>query len=220
MEKHSKNIESTKKTSSYLEPKSIVVVILSAATTLSLFFSLNTDNATNSTVASSTFLLKIIISVVTAALTATTSLYLIRGRENKFRKKMIYIIYQRTDLAIAYDVAKQLKERGFYPWLDEEEITPGQKWSTTTSKALSESALALIIVSRNTRFESSWVAKELKVAMQMLSSKDETVSPIIPIRLDDSPLPEELRDVQGVFYSDPNYIDKLERGLNRVLGTK
>jgi len=220
MEKQSKNTENTKSPASYLETRSIVVVILSAATTISLFFSLNIDNATHSTNANSAFLLKTIIPIVTAALTATLSLYFIRGRESRFRKKMIYIIYQRADLSIAYDIAKQLKERGFYPWLDDEEITPGQKWSTTTSKALSESALALIIVSRNTQFESSWVAKELKIAMQMLSSKDETVSPIIPIRLDDSPLPEDLRDVQGVFYSDPKYIDKLERGLNRVLGTK
>ena len=85
-------------------------------------------------------------------------------------------------------------------------------------KGIAESAVALYLVSENLKDSNKFVGEELKAAMSVMRSRDESFSPVIPVRLDDSVVPQELGDVHWVDLRDKDGLEKLEKGLKRVLG--
>jgi hypothetical protein len=116
-------------------------------------------------------------------------------------------------------IAEELRGRGYNPWLDTEEIAPGQRWAPSILQGLANSAVALLLVSKNLDMKTSFVQSELEMAMKTMSSRDESSSPVIPIKLDDAPLPQEVEDVHWLDLREENAFDHLERGLKRILGS-
>lgn len=159
------------------------------------------------------------LAVVTSAYSAFLYVSISRMREKRLRQRRIFIIYSNKDRDKASKIVFLLREHGYNPWFAVDEIAPGQKWAASVLKGIAESSVALLLVSENIKMESSFIAEELKAAMSMMSSKDESFSPVIPVRLDDSPVPKEVSDVHWVDFRNEDGIKQLDKGLKRVLGT-
>ena len=50
----------------------------------------------------------------------------------------IFISYAREDRDVARKLYNRLKQEGFNPWLDQENIVPGQDWEKEIRKAIKE----------------------------------------------------------------------------------
>lgn len=161
----------------------------------------------------------LMVATITSACAAFFSVYMIRLRERQLRQKRVFIIYSNEDKEPVTALVKSLRELGYNPWVDAEEISPGQKWEPSVLKGLADSAVALLIVSKNLNSASRIVATELNTAMATMRSRDESFSPVIPVRLDDSPVPDEVKDVHWVDLYKEGGLEQLDRGLKRVLGT-
>lgn len=157
-------------------------------------------------------------AVFTSAYAAAFSLYLSRRRERRLRQRRIFIIYSNKDRDKATEIVRKLRDLGYNPWFDADEIAPGQKWQQAIMKGIEESAIALLLVSENLKTEEGFVTKEIDVAMTAMRSRDETFSPVIPIRLDDTPVPEQFKDIHWVDIRNEEGYEQLEKGLKRVLG--
>lgn len=83
--------------------------------------------------------------------------------------------------------------------------------------ALEASAVALVLVSQHLS-KKTFVQEELKAALDTLQQPEEDVSPVIPVRLDDSEVPEALSHVQWVSPFAGHEMDRLVAGLNRIVG--
>lgn len=160
----------------------------------------------------------VFLALGASAYAAFFSVYLSRMREKRLRQRRVFIIYSSKDRVAASEIVQYLRSGGYNPWFDVDEIAPGQKWTQSIMKGINESAVALYLVSDNLNDSKKFVSEELKAAMSVMRSRDESFSPVIPVRLDDSPVPEELLDVQWVDLREKNGLEQLEKGLKRVLG--
>ena len=155
-------------------------------------------------------------ATVIAALAATISIKVSRRLTREREASRIFLIYAREDLEAARKLAADLREHGFNPWLDVDEISPGQVWQRVAIRALEESSVALVLISGHLA-KKGFVQEELKVAMETLQGKEKDFSPVVPVRLDDSEIPERLSHIQGVNLFEETGMEHLLSGLNRVV---
>ena len=113
-------------------------------------------------------------------------------------KFTIFMSYAREDRARVERVYESLKAEGFDPWLDTQDIMPGQDWSQVIGQAIRAADCMLVFVSRHSVSKMGYIQREILAALSMLSQLPEGAIFLIPVRLDDLPPPEPLRHLQYV----------------------
>lgn len=157
------------------------------------------------------------VSVIVSVFSAVFSVFISRQLANLRKARNVFVIYVRDDLSHAKRIVGIMKKAGFNPWLDIEQILPGQVWEKEALKALEESSVAVILLSEN--FDGKRFAqKELDSAMKLLQSESKDMMPIIPVRLDETPVPKRLAHIQCVDISTPEFEKYLLKGLAHATG--
>ncbi|MCP4646675.1 MAG: toll/interleukin-1 receptor domain-containing protein, partial [bacterium] len=100
-------------------------------------------------------------------------------------KKKIFISYAHEDEEAARRLFRHLKEAKFEPWLDKENILPGQLWAREIEEAIKESAYFLALVSSNSTTKRGFVQRELRLAMSVVEELPEGSIYVIPVRLEE-----------------------------------
>lgn len=125
----------------------------------------------------------------------------------------IFISYARNDEKIARKLYKDLKQEGLKPWLDREDILPGQKWEIEIHKAIKESQYVIILISPNSINKKGFIQKEIKYSLDLLDQFPESQIFIIPVRIDDcKPTDEKLQELNWADLF-PSY----EEGFKKIL---
>jgi glycosyltransferase involved in cell wall biosynthesis len=128
----------------------------------------------------------------------------------------VFISYAKEDEKIAnrlYKDLKNIKKYNIEPWIDTENILPGQKWKTSISKAIKDSSCFIALFSSNSISKKGYVQKELKLAMDLLDEYPISEIFLIPIRLNRcEPIDDKLQDIQWVDFF-PSY----EKGFKKLL---
>lgn len=181
--------------------------ILALLSVVSLFLRVGSKENTNI----------ILISLFASAYAGAASIAFSSIQRKKRGRKRIFIIYSGPDLSQAKKISEALKTLGFATWLDDEQILPGMRWQAAIERALEDCSSALILISSNLDLNDERVAREISVAMSSMKSKDELFSPVIPLTLDESPIPDFLKDVCGAKVDSQEDIQDLARSLERVL---
>jgi sulfatase modifying factor 1 len=125
----------------------------------------------------------------------------------------VFISYAREDKATAQRLYDDLKKNGADPWLDDENLLPGQHWELEIGKAIKSCDYFLALLSSQSVSKQGYVQKELKTALDILGECPKSRIFFIPARLDDcEPIDEELK---GLHCADlfPSY----DRGLAKIL---
>ncbi len=156
------------------------------------------------------------IAAVIAAFAATISIVNSRKLEIEREKRKVFFVYAREDVEAAKKLSSNLKDQGFSTWLDVEQILPGKIWQKAVMKGIEESAVALILISHHLE-KKGFVHQEVKVALEALQERDKDISPIIPVRLGDSPVPKDLAHIHWVDLKDDNSFEYLVSGLKRAV---
>lgn len=60
----------------------------------------------------------------------------------------VFISYSRSEAMLVEDLGKRLEEHGLRPWIDFEELTPGEDWGNQLDAAIDNADVALLVVSR------------------------------------------------------------------------
>lgn len=162
----------------------------------------------------------LILTIIASASAAILSIVFTQRLEKKrLQEKWVFIIYSRKDKEAADSLAKTLSERGFRPWLDTQQILPGQRWEKAVLEGIEKSAVALFLVSKNTKSEKGFFEREVKAATDLLKAHSDLNSPVIPVRLDDVEVPKELAGVQWVNLYEESGTDFLLKGLEKSLAS-
>ena len=107
----------------------------------------------------------------------------------------VFVSYSRKNSAKVLKVYEELKNQGVSVWIDTEEIHGGVTWREEIVTALIESECVVFFLSKQSSVSED-VAKELTIAV-------EDGKRIIPVVLDGSPVPQNLRfHVVGLNYID------------------
>ena len=129
-------------------------------------------------------------------------------------KLMVFLCHSSEDKPKVRNLYKRLVSDGFNPWLDEENLLPGQPWDETILKAVRESDVVIVCTSCTSVNKTGFVQKEIKFALDVADMQPEGKIFIIPARLEECNVPARLSYWQWVdLYSDQGYT-KLLGSLN------
>lgn len=150
-----------------------------------------------------------------AAFGASLKLAASRRRPKKERGR-IFLIYAKEDREKVEALYNHLDQSGFKPWIDSKDILPGQDWRSSIKKAIEESDIALACLSKNVVNKKGFVQAELKLALDLLDERAEGFSPVIPVRLEDTEVPERLRGLQWVDLYKDGSMQKLQQAIKKA----
>jgi hypothetical protein len=125
----------------------------------------------------------------------------------------IFLGYVAEDLRIAERLFDALEDQGFAPWLDQRKMLPGQNWPRAIEAAIETSDFFVACFSHlSVRKRGSFQA-EIRYALDCARRVPLDDAFLIPVRLDDCPVPSRIRrEIQYIdLFPDWN------RGLRRIV---
>ena len=127
------------------------------------------------------------------------------------RPLKVFLCHASADKPKVRELYRTLKRRGVQPWLDAEDLIPGQNWEVEIPKAIFSSDAIIICLTPDSVDKEGYVQKEIKFALDKAMEKPEGRIFIIPARLEDCELPFSLRQYQAVnLYEKVGYIKLMQ----------
>lgn len=128
----------------------------------------------------------------------------------------VFISYSRKDQDIARNVYQELHSHGLHPWMDEEDLLPGQVWEDEIKRAMKTSDFIMILLSHQATTSKGYFQKELRIAQDLSQHVPQDQILLIPVRVNFCQVPPTLEHIHFVdlFPSYQSGIDKVLRAMN------
>lgn len=117
---------------------------------------------------------------------------------NNTRTLRVFLCHTVEDKAAVRDLYYKLRSDGFEPWLDEENLLPGQEWQHEIPKVIRDSDVVIICLSNNSIIKKGFVQKEINFALDVADEQPEGSIYLIPLRLEKCEIPQRLKKWQWV----------------------
>jgi hypothetical protein len=135
------------------------------------------------------------------------------------RPLRVFLCHASQDKPAVWKLHRYLKQHGAKPWLDQADLLPGENWEVEIPKALYNSDVILVCLSKNSVDKEGYVQKEITFALDKAQEKPEGTIFIIPVKLEDCDVPRRLNRYQWVDLFRADGYRRLLLGLNkRALG--
>ncbi len=131
------------------------------------------------------------------------------------RPLRVFLCHASQDKPTVWKLHRYLKQHGIKPWLDQEDLLPGEDWEVEIPKALFASDVILVCLSKNSVNKEGFVQKEITFALDKAMEKPEGTIFIIPVKLEDCEIPRRLTRYQWVDLSRAEGRKRLLMGLNK-----
>lgn len=141
-------------------------------------------------------------------------------------EKRIFLGYSREDGAKVRALYNQLQARGFSPWLDVVDLAAGQDWRSEIQHAIKNSKVFLACFSEHSARSQGDTSRLFPYALSVCKDMlPESIS-LIPVRLDDSGIPDYgvpefgigFQGLQWVDLFEPDGFERLVKALEHALG--
>lgn len=126
----------------------------------------------------------------------------------------IFLCHSSADKPQVRQLHDLLLKNGAAPWLDAEQLLPGQDWNLEINKALDDSDVILVCLSKGSVDKEGYVQREVRIALDRALEMPEGRIFLIPVRLEECELPSRLRTYQYVDLFAENGVEKLIKSLN------
>ena len=108
----------------------------------------------------------------------------------------VFLCHSSGDKPVVRDLYRKLKADAVDPWLDEENILPGQDWDLEINKAVRESDAVIVCLSRSSITKEGYIQKEIRAVLSVADEKPEGIIFLIPLKLEECVVPEKLKRYQ------------------------
>jgi cold shock CspA family protein len=108
------------------------------------------------------------------------------------RKLRCFICHASEDKPQSRKLFDSLAEIGIEPWLDEENLLPGQDWDLEIRNAIRKSDVVVVVLSTRSITKSGYVQKELKYALGVADEQPEGAIFLIPVKTEPCQTPDRL----------------------------
>jgi hypothetical protein len=125
----------------------------------------------------------------------------------------IFLCHSAADKQAVRGLHARLIADGFHPWLDEEDLIPGQDWDREITQAVRSSEIVIVCLSKSSIGKAGYVQREIKQALDVADEQPEGRIFIIPVRLEECDVPQRLARWQWVNLFDANGYSRLLRAL-------
>jgi TIR domain/Protein of unknown function (DUF1566) len=135
-------------------------------------------------------------------------------------KPRVFLCHASEDKDTVRDVYRVLVREGYDPWLDEEDLLPGQFWEEEIPNAIRLSDYVLIFFSTVSVTKRGYVQKEFRLALDVLDEIPEGQIFMIPVRVDDCEIPRKFRHLQWCDLFRPDGSRRLVQTLRQDLARR
>ena len=118
----------------------------------------------------------------------------------------VFISYSHADLSVAEKIEAELVNQGFLVWRDQKNLYAGARWPKELGKKISDLDAIVLLWSENAS-KSEFVEMEWCTSVALKKQ-------IVPIFLDNTPLPHFLASIHGISIEDKNIDEKLIQALS------
>jgi hypothetical protein len=126
----------------------------------------------------------------------------------------VFLCHSSGDKAAVRRLYASLEGEGFTPWLDEEDILPGQNWNREIRKAVRASHVVVVCLSKSSITKEGYVQKEIRLALDVAQEKPEGTIFLIPARLELCDVPDGLEMWHRVDLFDGRGLKRLVQALH------
>lgn len=128
------------------------------------------------------------------------------------RHLRVFLLHAHSDKAAVNALYTRLTRDGIDTWLDKEKLLPGANWELEIRKAVLESDVVIVCVSRQFN-QAGFRQKEVRIALENALERPEGEIFIIPARLEESEMIESLRKWHWVDLFEESGYQALLRAL-------
>jgi DNA segregation ATPase FtsK/SpoIIIE-like protein len=130
------------------------------------------------------------------------------------RPLRVFLCHSSNDKPAVRELYQKLRaEAWIEPWLDEEELYPGQDWNMEIEKAVEDADAIIVCLSKGSITKEGYVQRELRIVLDFADYKPEGTIYLLPVRLEECDPPRRLRPWQYADYFE----GQRERGIQRLL---
>ena len=130
------------------------------------------------------------------------------------RQLRVFLCHSSQDKPAVRKLYSYLKQHGIQPWLDQTDLLPGQNWEVEIPKALFNSDVILVCLSKSSVNKEGYVQKEITFALDKALEKPEGTIFIVPVKLEECEIPQRLSRYQWVEYFRADGRKHILAGLN------
>ena len=124
----------------------------------------------------------------------------------------VFLCHAHADLTSVRALYTRLTKDGVDVWLDKEKLLPGQDWELEIRKAVRESNVVVVCLSKQFN-QAGFRQKEVRLALDTAMEQPEGEIFIIPARLEECETLESLRKWHWVDLFEDNGYERLMRAL-------
>lgn len=129
----------------------------------------------------------------------------------------VFLSYPSEHVGAAREVKGFVCSVGVTCWFDRDSLVAGEDWDRARRTAQSEADIVMILCASQTNERDGVYQREIQEALEALREKRLGSVYIIPVRLEDVPLPPELSRLQYVDHFDGTWRRRLAGGLLRAV---
>lgn len=135
------------------------------------------------------------------------------------RSLRVFLCHSSSDKPAVRNLYHRLRSDGIEPWLDEEDLLPGQDWSHEIPRAVRRSDVVIICLSNASINKGGFVQKEIKYALDVAYEQPEGTVFLIPVKLEECDVPDRLRHLHWVNIFEETGYKRLMKALRARAGT-
>lgn len=128
----------------------------------------------------------------------------------------VFLCHANEDKDKVAEIYKKLKRNGIKPWMDKEDLKPGQQWDQEIQKAIKESDHVLIFFSKTSVDKRGYVQNEFKQALKVYDEIPDGQIYIIPARLDNCEIPERFKILHYCDLFEEDGFEKILKAIQPV----
>ena len=125
----------------------------------------------------------------------------------------VFLCHSSGDKESVKPFYARLKQESCKPWLDEIDLIGGQDWDAAIRKAVRQSDIVIVFLSKLSITKSGYVQKEIKFALDVADEKPEGTIFIVPVRLEECSIPDRLSRWHYIDLYKPNGFDNLMKAI-------
>jgi len=108
------------------------------------------------------------------------------------RQMRVFLCHGSEDKQAAREIYDELRRADLIPWLDAVDILPGQEWDAAIQDAVRTCHIILVLLSNRSVSKAGYVQKEIRFALDRADEQPEGATYIIPVKLEECPVPRSL----------------------------
>jgi len=132
------------------------------------------------------------------------------------RQLKVFLCHGSEDKESARAMYDELRRANLIPWLDSVDILPGQEWDAAIRDAVRACHIILVFLSSRSVGKTGYVQKEIRFALDRADEQPEGATYIIPVKLEECPVPNSLSRWQWINLFETGGRERLLNHLRKL----